>query len=96
MLLPKTTRGGEARVRNLRQRTRLIDTGTWGQLLSLSGAISQNSTSTPAVTDVMSKLKWAAQLAKLGGLSHTARKLQSVGLAPGNLETLAELCGPRL
>ena len=96
MLLFKTSRGGDAGVRNLKQRIRLFDNGDWGQVFPLSEITITKKTGSPSTMDLSAKLKRAVQLAEIGELSHAARELQSVGLAPGTSDTFAQLTNPQL
>lgn len=96
LLLFKTKRGSDGGARNLHQRISLFNASKWGELLKLSDEARSMSTNSPDVNDLASKLKRVVHYAELGELSHAARELESAGLAPGNLLTLAELQDPNL
>ena len=101
MLLHRLQRGGSQGDQELRKRIRLFDEGQWGLLLESSRA-TQNKRRTPCNTQPDSDADWAAKLEKAeklagqGELSSAARLLRSNGLAPGNNNTLQQLCDPLL
>ena len=96
LLLHKTTRGGKAGERNLRQRISLFDAGCWDVLLRDARELAVSKTFTSNSNDFERRLQRALQLIKDGELSYAARTLESHGLAPGTQSTLDELKNPQL
>ena len=99
LLLFPLQRGGRAGNKELKERVRLFDEGHWGELLLAS----RNSTPIrrrPATQSQEQELEKtianARRLISNGELNHAARLLRSKGVAPGTLETLTQLTGPRL
>jgi len=97
MLLFTTKRGGEAGDRDLRRRIALFDQGDWGRLLQdARDSACGPSGGRQSRHSEQDRLAQALALVGEGELSHAARSLESLELAPGTQDTLNELTDPRL
>ena len=100
LLLHKLDQTGQSGNEELRHRVYLFDTGRWQELLDKTRSTTVGRNNHREIQDeeleLKLKLEQAERLIKKGELSHAARLIKSVGLAPGNQDTLAQLTDPNL
>ena len=88
--------GGKHGTKELKMRVVDFEAGRWDKLLQESretGARVAQRAQEPSEEATVAKIEL---LVSRGELSHAARLLRSMGLAPGTLETLRQLTDPRL
>ena len=93
-------KGGAAGTRDLKNRMKSFDEGSWTFLISKCKATASNVPRASAQIDedmeLEAKLQNAKTLVKKGELSHAARIIRSNEVAPGNTSTFQQLRDPNL